>query len=331
MQNKAYKNSEIYYYSCARHAFKASLEILKLKERDIILLPGFICRDLLSSINELNLRYKFYEVDRNLQPKSFPSHPNIKVVLAVNFFGFPSPLKKFHEYCSKIGSILIEDNAHGYLSHDENGNELGMRASLGFTSLRKIIPVYDGAILYINNNNGYLKPDVIKPIKSNLPIRFIIKNTSRYLEKRLHLPISSYLEDLSRLIRYVLTGNVIPKPHPYAEERIGKIKNIHASSLRDLKKFEKIRVDEQKRRRNLFSKFSKLLNNHNIEPIFNQLPEYTSPYGFPFIATNHNAKLVMKIARKYRLTCVKWPDLPKEIEFSCPNFYKEIYFIDFLI
>ena len=149
--NSLFTSKNIFLYGCARHAFKVSLQLLNLNQDDTVLIPSFICRDLLSSIYENNLRIKFYSVNKNLEPEYLPVDSNIKAVLAVNYFGFPQDLEIFQTYCKKNNCVLIEDNAHGFLSFDQEGTELGRRTNIGFTSFRKIIPVFDGSALFINN------------------------------------------------------------------------------------------------------------------------------------------------------------------------------------
>ena len=144
------ENENTIYFSCARHAFKKSLELINFKESDTVLIPEFICRDLLSSINELGGKAIFYPVSKNLKPESLPLDKNLRAILVVNYFGFAQNLDIFKDYSLKHNIVLIEDNAHGYLSADKDRNLLGQRTDMGFVSFRKILPVYDGAMLYVN-------------------------------------------------------------------------------------------------------------------------------------------------------------------------------------
>ncbi len=323
--------NRIFYFSCARHAFKESLITLNLSKLECVLLPEFICRDLLSSVVEAKINYTFYPVDKELKPIRLPTSPKIKVVLAVNYFGFPQELEIFEKYCIQNECLLIEDNAHGFLSLDQLGRELGKRGKIGFTSFRKTIPVYNGSALYINDKNIECSNiPIVEPSYRRLPLRFQIKKVSRLIDKTINLNLKNYLEDISRLLRFIFTGSKFPKTTRLAEVKIGWIKNIHISTILKLKKFEMTKNTEIKRRQKLFYKFKKILKNKKIYPIYDDLPINTCPYGYPFISDDENAKIVMKLAKAEGFTCVKWPELPIEIESHCPNFYKSIYFVDFL-
>ena len=125
-----------------------------VKKGDKILLPSFICRDVLSSINVLEAEAIFYDVDSKLEPlKSLKYLPESKAIISVNYFGFPQDLTPFNNYCNRTGSVLIEDNAHGLFSRDKNGHFLGARGDIGIFSLRKTLPLLNGAALVVNNKN----------------------------------------------------------------------------------------------------------------------------------------------------------------------------------
>ena len=122
------------HFRLGRHALFAGLQLLGVGKGDVVLLPAFICRDLLASVQEAGGVPAFYPVRPSMAPLELPAIPNVKVVLAVNFFGFPQSLQCFRDYCSEHGAALIEDNAHGYLGHDEEGRVLGTRGDIGVLS-----------------------------------------------------------------------------------------------------------------------------------------------------------------------------------------------------
>lgn len=324
------KNKDNIYFGCARHAFKKSLEIINFKKFDTVLMPEFICRDLLSPVNELGGNVIFYPVDKKLRPLSFPINQNIKAILAVNYFGFSQDLSIFKDYSLKNNIFLIEDNAHGYLSSDVDGTMLGTRANLGFTSFRKILPVYDGAILYSNLDNGF-NVNEIKKIslrKEKLPLRFRAKNFIRILSKYLKFPFHRYVEILSRCYRYLLTGYYLPMPLIDAEHKIGYDLLMNYNSFLKIQKIDKEK--EIERRRKLYKFFLVKLKTLSIDPLYPELPRYTSPYGFPFYSNQNEVKKVSRLAILNGFDCSPWPDLPTEIIDNCPEHYKKLYFIDFL-
>jgi hypothetical protein len=323
-------NQNSLYFSCARHAFKKSLELINFKETDAVLIPEFICRDLLASVNELGGKIIFYPVDNKLRPLNLPLDKNIKAILIVNYFGFAQNLDIFKDYSLKNNIILIEDNAHGYLSSDIDGTILGKRTDIGFISFRKILPVYDGAILHFNTNNisNTKTATYISLCKDKLPFRFKIKNLFRKFSKYSKVPLHRYMEIISRLYRYLLTGYYLPEALIDAEQKIGYKLNMNYDSYFKIQNVDKEK--EIKRRRNLYKLFLFKLKDFNIEPLYPNLPDYTSPYGFPFYSSKNEIKKISRLALSIGFDCNPWPDLPLKIIENCPKFYKKLYFIDFL-
>jgi len=318
------------YYSLGRHALFAALNALDIGEGDYVLVPGFICRDLLASINALNAKPLFYSVKEDLAPVSLPSKENnIKAILAVNYFGFPQDLEPFYQYCSKYSVYLIEDNAHGFLSRDHNNVLLGTRADFGIFSFRKTFYFPDGAALAINNKiSPLIEQEIKKCNDSRVTSGFYIKQSFSQIQKYTHIPVKTFSEKVIRLLRKIKTGRYLPLPLPDAETVIPGTPEIKCRTLQMLK--NKNLINESKRRCELYSKFELSLRTINVDPIFKELPENTVPYGFPFRATDENAAAVCRLADKEGLNCSKWPDLPDELLNKVPEYYKNVWWVNFL-
>ena len=84
---KLFVASNLYLFSYARHAFRELLRVMAVGSGDIVYIPSFICRDMLSPINDCGAQVVFYEVDLKLRAK-LKSSVKAKLVLAVNYFGF---------------------------------------------------------------------------------------------------------------------------------------------------------------------------------------------------------------------------------------------------
>ena len=155
---KLFVASNLYLFSYARHAFRELLRVMAVGSGDIVYIPSFICRDMLSPINDCGAQVVFYEVDLKLRAK-LKSSVKAKLVLAVNYFGFAQDLDPFYEYCKINGALLVEDNAHGLFSRDQKGELLGSRGDFGLLSIRKTVFVPNGAALLVNGSE-YKKGDV---------------------------------------------------------------------------------------------------------------------------------------------------------------------------
>ena len=135
--NNIYNTSKNYLMTYSRIAF---YEILKhnLCSNNTVYLPNFICKDILSSIKELKLKYIYYEVDKNLNP-ILDFDVNCDLLLIVNYFGFPQNKDLFKYFINSKKCITVEDNSHGFLSRDKYNNLLGTRYDCGFISLYKSV------------------------------------------------------------------------------------------------------------------------------------------------------------------------------------------------
>ena len=92
-------HQRVRFYSLARHALSAVFKQVQIAPGHKILLPDFICRDLLAAVNNAGLIPVWYEMDGDLKPKRPNSEwPRAIVVLSVNYFGFPQDLEPFFNY-----------------------------------------------------------------------------------------------------------------------------------------------------------------------------------------------------------------------------------------
>jgi hypothetical protein len=323
------KTDSIRYFSLGRHALAAGLKAVGIGAGHSVLLPEYICRDLLAALHAVGAIPAYYPVGLDLCPAT-PQElwPDATAVLAVNYFGFPQPLQCFKAYCSRTGAVLVEDNAHGFLSRDENGALLGWRGDLGLLSLRKTFMLPDGAALLVPN------ADVVSHLEPQHP--FAAGGGSRALRVKRGLrrfpvvgtQLAVGVTRFARVVRKLRTGYAMPLPATDAETL------IPASPLPYGRLFDDLaRLDfsaEVTRRRALYAEFSHLLRSWNVEPVFASLPENVSPYGFPFRADASDAVKVQQLAERRGLDTVFWPDLPDALASSAPEHYRRTWVLNFL-
>jgi len=320
--------TETRYFSLARHALAEALRAIDIKPGDRVALPEFICRDLLSSIHHLGAQATYYPVDESLAPIRFPLELDIKAIIAVNYFGFAQQLEPFYEYCRVHDAVLIEDNAHGFLSADENGAMLGTRASFGITSIRKTIRIADGASLSINDQT-YM--DRILPqlhATSHKTLRQSITRLFLVIDRKFHLPMFRTTRTLARQLRKIQTGAALPVSDPGSETEPLIIAAPHKSSLINMTRLDTKK--EQARRRHLYKELEIALVDLPLRPIYPSLPTGTIPYGYPFFSDDKTARLAKKITTRLGVEIIKWPDLPSAIEHGAPLHYKNIWLVNFL-
>lgn len=73
-------------------------------------------------------------------------------VISVDYFGFSQPaFADVDRVAADRGCYDVEDNVHSPLSVVD-GALLGTRGDLGFTSIRKLLSVTNGAVLYVTDD-----------------------------------------------------------------------------------------------------------------------------------------------------------------------------------
>ena len=317
------------YYAFARQALVQALILAKVQPGDNVLVPALICKDVVASIHTVGAHPIFYPVDKSLCPVELASRPRTTAVIAVNYFGFAQDLAIFHEFCSKTGAKLIEDNAHGYLSVDVHGKLLGTRSHFGITSIRKTIRIPDGAQLSVND------PELLHTVPEQIPFqhkflgfRFTLQSILVNLQKICKLPFLYWSQVVTRLLRKAITGAALPSSAPNAEYEI-----IDLSAPRDssMKRIMKLDIDkETRRRRALYDAVSQLVPKSSATLVFESLPTNCVPYGFPFYGDSESAKSIEGIVRHLGVEVINWPELPESVSENAPNHYKQLWLINFL-
>jgi hypothetical protein len=312
---------KIFFYPYARNALKEGLLTLDFKPFDEILIPSFICRDLLGVFNELNIKITYFDLFEDLSP-ILPEKTNAKAVLAVNYFGFTNHFSTYQEFARKFKLYLIEDNAHGFLSYDDKNQLLGTRGDIGIYSLRKTFSLPLGAALFIkpNLNNLYM-PQILPTI--SLKLSFKIKKCISYLSPFLIFKIII----LIRFFRLFFYGKKIITSTPEAEKVVPKLEfNYPFSNILENADFQ----IESEKRIYLFNWCNQYLNQFEIVPLFKQLPKKTIPYSYIFRCNQNTAQKIQCFLNQFQLEIFQWPDLPDNVKSNSPKHYNDLFCVRFI-
>lgn len=146
--------TEVIRYGFGKAAFRDALETLDVDADENVLLPAYVPDGLVAPIRETGAEPRFYRIESDLGPVigdvETRADQRTAAILAVDYFGFPAPRFEWvGDICDRYDAALVEDNAHAPISR-QNGRVLGTRGDLGFTSFRKLLPVPDGAALYLD-------------------------------------------------------------------------------------------------------------------------------------------------------------------------------------
>jgi len=310
------------YHSFGRDVLYNVLEKIQIKKNDLILLPEIICDVLLPTFYKFSENIKYYKVDRKLNPLNIFELDQAKVILLINYFGFPQDIVQLCSFCTENGITLIEDNAHGLYSKDVNGNYLGTRADFGIFSYRKTFFLPDGALLY--SKDFLFNSDKSNQFSKSVKIKFYIKLLIINFSKKINFNLLVYLRLVISKFRFWASSN--DSNFEYHFEKINKPTEYSFVFFQNVNEsFEYLR------RRNLFIEFEKKLKAFNIEPVFDCLPDNVCPYGYPFYVDDvQELNKIIKLANKCGFECVYWPQLPKESNISFGDMISgKIFFINF--
>lgn len=317
------------YYSLARHALVEALRLAGARPGSRVLLPEYLCRDLLAPLHLLGAIPCWFPVAPDMTPATASANwPVAEVVLAVNYFGFPQDLRPFQAYAERTGAVVIEDNAHGYLSRDEAGRWLGCRTGLGVFSLRKTLRIPDGGALWVGA--GY----AARELPEQAAFDGTGVNPAQLTKARLRgLPVFGerayrLSTRLARMLRKWRTGGDIPAADAASEQTLPAAANPWAGLLPALAGWPVIA--EIERRRMDYVRCAAVAAQVGALPVFAALPPHCVPYAYAFRGDAAALAGMHRHAVSHGFDLVSWPDLPTEIIDKAPTHYRNVFLVNFL-
>lgn len=309
------------------HGRNALVEALRLAGASggRVLLPAFVCRDLLSAVAAAGAEPAFYGVRPDLSPDEDQSRwPDARAVLAVDYFGWPQDLAPFEAYARRSNAVLIEDAAHALFSRDAAGRLLGTRAPLGVLSLRKSLPLPNGGALVASDPALAARLAPQAPFEPVPGRRSALKAAARPLLALAGAIASHSALTALRGLRGDASGHVAPDP---GSERILPSPAAPCPELeRPLDCADP--AIEPSRRRALWALCDGLAKRARLEPVFPSLPDGVVPYGYAFRAADFPAARAVFAAEG--LTTLPWPDLPEALAASAPEHHRNVGLVHFL-
>ncbi|WP_319245373.1 DegT/DnrJ/EryC1/StrS family aminotransferase [uncultured Propionivibrio sp.] len=320
---------QVRYYSLARYALIEALRLAGVQPGSRVLLPEYLCRDLLAPLHQLEAVPCWYAVAPDLAPAMpVEDWPAADVVLAVNYFGFPQNLAPFQAYAERTGAVVIEDNAHGYLSRDQAGQWLGCRTGLGVFSLRKTLRIPDGGALWVGPAYTTSKLPTQKPF--NGPGVNLAQLTKARLRGLPLVGESAYRLStlMARTLRKWRTGSNVPAADPASEQNLPASANPWAGLLASL--VGCAAPAEIERRRTAYVRCATVGEQVGAVPVFTALPPYCAPYSYAFRGDAVALAGMRRHAANHGFDLVSWPDLPTEIVGQAPVHYHNVFLVNFL-
>ncbi|MWV39231.1 DegT/DnrJ/EryC1/StrS family aminotransferase [Natrialba sp. INN-245] len=145
---------EFTYYGSGKAALRDGLAGL-VEPGENVLVPAYLPDGVAEPFAELGLETRYYRIEPSLAADLADLEQRLDdetaAVVSVNYFGFPQPgLAELEAFVAEYDCYHVDDNAHGSFSVDD-GTLLGTRGHLGITSLWKVLPIPDGALLYLTD------------------------------------------------------------------------------------------------------------------------------------------------------------------------------------
>ena len=320
---------QVRYFSLARHALIEALCLAGVRPGSRVLLPEYVCRDLLAPLHLLGAVPCWYSVAADMTLATDPAvWPAADVVLAVNYFGFPQDLTPFQAYAARTSAVVIEDNAHGYLSRDQNGQWLGCRTGLGVFSMRKTLRIPDGAALWVGPEYAGFE------LSAQVAMDGAGVNPAQLIKARLRsLPMLGELAYrlstlLVRKLRKWRTGSEVPATDPASEQMVPASANPWAGLLPALAAFAV--PAEIERRRAAYVRCAVVGERVGAQPVFAALPPNCVPYAYAFRGGEFAVCEMRHFSTSQGFNVSSWPELPYRFYKDDQLHYADVYMVNFL-
>jgi dTDP-4-amino-4,6-dideoxygalactose transaminase len=298
------------FFDYGSRALLNALILLDIQSGHNVLVPSYICNIAVEPFEYLGIKVRYYKTNMNLSPNLSDLEKKIaggtRAILLVHYFGFPNErTEEIQELCRQHDIYLIEDNAHSFLSM--NGSQLlGTMGDVGFSSIWKILPVRNGAILYINNSRLFHNTADARQhhLKSSFHMRdlFFLLSSLRNLV-RYHTRVGS-VSNFTRPYQLSKTKSTISKD--YSNTRVP----MSPISMKVLKTTD-CNYIANRRRDNYTFWLNTITENDGIQVPFKQLHNGVCPQVFPII---HEKPLpFLKAMLSKGLSLRSWSVLPSEV------------------
>lgn len=287
--------------SSGRAAIALALEHAGIADGDEVLIPAYHCESMVSPIRWRNATPVFYKInsDTSIDENDIESKitSKTKAIIATHYFGFLQNLNTLKTICDKYNMLLIEDCAHAFFGKRSDKNT-GTWGDYTVASSMKFFPVYDGGILASNklnlDNISLTTPPFSFHIKAALNVieTAIEANrlgiTGKLIEKLLHLKSVIWVS-LKKLANKPQTPILGPSSsdggHDLDESWLHKKASFLSKYIIEHADYEHI---SEQRRLNFLTLDQALSSLKGLRPLFDSLPEGTTPLVYPVFVEHPN-------------------------------------------
>lgn len=320
------------FYGYGKLAMRDGLDVLSAERPDAtnVVLPAYLPLGIVEPFRDAGLEPRYYRCDRRVRPdlgdvERLLDGESLAVMLT-HYFGHPQPAEDvaaMRTLCEEHDAFLIDDNAHAPLSTN-HGRLLGTLGDVGITSLRKLLPIPNGALLFVTNES--LSEERLT--RSGVRDRYTLDDY-RYCTRSLGRSVSGYpvaRETLStvRWIRERLPGPQKAIDHKVADGGEDP-QEIYENAKEPMSRLARRVFDRTDPRRVIAARRANyrvwdraIRDLDGVEPVFSELREGVCPqYYTAFVDDPDDLGPLTEIS-------APWPPLPREVR-NDPEFETENY------
>lgn len=273
-----------------RGAFYQLLRSLPQEKGSAVLLPAFHCTALVEPVQRAGYQVRFYRIRPDLtvdfEDVNQKMSSQIAAIVAIHYFGFPTPLDPFLELGRKYGSRVVEDCAHSFLSR-QSGNYVGHRGDFAIFSYYKFAPSLAGGGLGINHSECSLGLSAA-PILLRDRLIVMKRLAEQVLENAPGYPLTRiFFWTERKRVQRKSSADANASPSRFVDDPYLFREDLALAGMPRLCRFvleccdwEKIREARQRNYR-LFSEL--IVDNAFLRRLFPDLPGNVCPWAFPIL------------------------------------------------
>ena len=270
-------------FNQGREAIVAGINALRPKDKCKILLPSYLCESIVTAVKYAGIKYDYYKIneDFSIDLDSLDEMSrSSSIVFIIHYYGFPQNLNEIKRISKRNNNVLMEDYTHGVFSKYED-KYLGFHGDVGVCSLRKSLPLYEGAMLLLNNkeNTSCFNNQGIRDRLAFGDILKILNLALKNLEFKFGFSIRKYLLSNDKLKTAYMKREI--EKDINVKQGISKTSKLMLNSINA----EEIVLSHRK---NYKYYLENLIGNDKIGIPFKSLDEGICPLGFPVLIENRN-------------------------------------------
>jgi len=322
-----YDKENCFLFALGRNAMYAACKILNLEAGDEVLTPAFDCDTALQPFRVLGLKLKFFRSDPHTFSVDIDDIKSqitsaTRLVHVINHFGLPQPWNELCALREKTGIPILEDNAYSLFSRID-GKPFGMFGDMAIFSLRKNLPLAEGGLLRINNQQykfKFTKRPKLFSFRQAYALWQIVKINLGF--NRLFKPVKNMLSNFFSTLE--------PPPPLYSEEIEGYPawplrdvigKEFSCDYLRPISRLARMQLNRfcnddfaqiiHKKRKYYLWLTEKLSSIRGIKILWPELPEGIIPFCLCILIDKNRDYFFKTLRKKYDV--MAWPTLSASV------------------